>query len=97
MRSFDIEARAFRIVDRVNAGQAVEDALVEIKSACIEPDKAARRIAAMANAARGEPVLWIVGVDEKAATVPGVPASEFASWWQRVERRFDEVTPSIAM
>jgi hypothetical protein len=41
----------------------VEDDLIEFKRTWIKPHKAARRIAAHANAARGQDILWLIGVD----------------------------------
>lgn len=57
MRLSEIEAWALAIADRVIARQPVEDDRVELKAAFIEPDKAARRLAGHANAARGSSLL----------------------------------------
>ena len=51
---------------------------------------AARRIAAHANAARLEPILWILGVDEKAAVVKGASAIDPAEWYARVTAEFSD-------
>lgn len=94
MRNAQLEARTLLIVDMVNAAQHVEDAGVELKATWIEPRKAARRLAAHANAARGEPILWIVGLDEKRGVV-GVERNAFADWWIRVQAEFDGLVPSL--
>lgn len=45
MRNHEIENWALSIVDRVLAGQPIEDVRVELKSTWIDAKKAARRIA----------------------------------------------------
>jgi hypothetical protein len=45
-------------------------------------------IAGHANAARGEPILWIFGVDQKQRTVPGVDERDPTPWWAAVEKYF---------
>ena len=57
--------------------------------------RAARQIAALANSAYGETVLWIAGIDEKNRQIPGAKATELSDWWAKVESYFDEVSPSI--
>ena len=64
MNSTQIESWALRIIDIVKKGQPNEDFLVELKRDWIDKDKAARRIAGHANAARGENILWLIGVDD---------------------------------
>ncbi|WP_433678044.1 transposase [Nocardia sp. CA-119907] len=60
-----IEARVLDIVTRVVGGGRAEDDSVECKAQWPgDPAKAARRIAAISNAARGDDVIWIVGLDE---------------------------------
>ncbi len=89
-----IEAWAIRVIERVEKKQNVEDTLVELKAEWPgDPNRAARRIGGHANAARGEPVLWLIGVDEKAGNVVGAPFSEFANWYPAVEKEFDGIAP----
>nr|MDQ3373215.1 hypothetical protein [Acidobacteriota bacterium] len=86
MRISDIENWALTIVDSVKAKQPVEDTRVELKAKY--PDdvkKAARRIAGHANAARGEHILWLIGVDEGAGTIPGASLTDLASWYSGVK------------
>lgn len=65
---------------------------VEFKSEIIELPKLARQIAGHANAARGEWILWILGVDEKRGLV-GIPGLEWAKIWQQIESLFDGNPP----
>lgn len=67
MRQIEIEAWVLRVIEQVKRGQSNEDSRVELKARWIEPEKAARQIAGHANAARGDKILWIIGLDEKKA------------------------------
>lgn len=94
MRHSQIEGWTLSVVDRVLEGQPIEDDRVELKSIWpAEPAKAARRVAGHLNAARGEPVLWIIGVNEGPRSVPGAPHEDAATWWPQVARWFDEIAP----
>lgn len=64
MRQSDIEYWALSIIDRVKSKQPIEDSRVELKASWPDPKKAARRLAGHANAARGEPILWLVGIND---------------------------------
>jgi hypothetical protein len=90
LRNATIEAQTRDIVERVVARKPVEGDRVELKSTWPEAAPGARRIAAHANAARGDPILWVIGVDEKRGLVPGAPAEEFSNWWVKVRAQFDE-------
>jgi hypothetical protein len=92
MNKTQIEAWALSIIDRVRADQPIEDSRVELKSEWIEAVKAARRIAGHANAARGEPILWLIGVDEEKGVV-GAKQEELANWYSAVQNQFDELAP----
>ncbi len=95
MRTNEIEAWAMQIVQRVSSGQPVEDSRVELKGEWPDkPDRVARRIAGHCNAAKGAPVLWLIGVDESTGIVPHKPV-ELADWWNQVKTHFDEVPPVI--
>ena len=94
MRVHEIESRVLDIVVRVRAGQPVEDQHVELKAQWIEPPKAARRIAAHANAARGAPILWLIGVDERTG-VTGASLVDLARWYLQVTSQFDGLAPEV--
>jgi hypothetical protein len=93
MRNHEIESWALDIVDRVRKQQPIEDDRVELKAEWPEATKAARRLAGHANAARGAPILWVVGVDEAAGAVPGINFSDVAAWYSAVSSQFDELAP----
>lgn len=85
------------IVAAVLANQRIEDSRVELKSSWLEPRKAADRLAAHANAARGTPILWLIGVDEKNCKLSDVEPVELANWLQSVESFFDGFAPRLAI
>jgi hypothetical protein len=95
MRKIDIELWARDIINRVTSGQKVEDDRVELKSVYIEPGKMARVIAGHCNSAGAEPVLLLLGVDDKRGIVPGVNIPEFSSWYKTIESQFNEIAPEI--
>lgn len=95
MNSRQIESWALRVIDCVKSGQPNEDFLVELKRDWIDKYKAARRIAGHANAARGENVLWLIGVDEKQSLVVGAAAADLANWYPAVESFFNEIAPRM--
>ena len=94
MRHAEIEAWALAVVDRVLAGQPLEDARVELKAEWLDPEKAARRLAGHANAARGDPILWVVGVSERDG-ITGAMHRDLATWYPKVQARFDGVAPEL--
>lgn len=91
MNKGEMELWARNIIQRVEEGQPVEDSLVELKAAWPDGEKIrswARQIAGMANAARGQPILWLIGVDEQKGVV-GVDFAELANLWPQIEKWFD--------
>lgn len=94
MKPHEIESWALRVIERVERRQPNEDSRVELKAEWIEPTAAARRIAGHANAAGGEPILWLIGVDEKQG-VQGAALQELANWWKQVQVEFDGVAPTM--
>jgi len=89
-----LEAWVLALYDTVVSGSRVEDARAELKADWPEPAKAARRIAGHLNAARGEDVLWVIGLDE-ARGVSQLDDVDTADWWAQVCRHFDGAAPSL--
>jgi hypothetical protein len=94
MKSLEIEAWALRIIDAVKNNAPHEDSRAECKMSWIPPKKAARRLAAHANAAGGEPILWLVGLERNQGIV-GASQSELSNWWSSVQSEFNEVSPTL--
>ena len=59
--------------------------------------RAARQIAGLANAAAGEPIMWIVGLDEGGHRVCDPGEAEPSNWWNQVSSRFSEVPPDLTL
>jgi hypothetical protein len=97
MRNIQIEAKVLKIVDQIRQGKPVEDAAVELKAEWpADISKASRRLAGHANAARGEEILWIIGIDEKNRAITGANKVELANWIPQIESRFDGVAPNLS-
>lgn len=95
MRRVEVEHWTITVADRVKAGKPLEDSRVELKTEWPEAVDAARRIAGHANAAHGDPILWIIGLDEKGHRVVGATANDLATWYPQVKREFDSMAPSM--
>lgn len=94
MRPAEIEAWARDVLDRVARHEPIEDVRVELKGTWIDPVRAARRLAAHANAARGANLLWLIGVDE-ARGVVAANIVELSAWHAKVHSEFDELSPDM--
>lgn len=95
MRAHEIEAWVLRITDRIRSRQPVEDFRVELKSEWpADTAKAARRLAGHCNAARGEPVLWIIGIDQTTGVV-GADHAELPAWRDQVRTHFASMMPDL--
>jgi hypothetical protein len=94
MKPIEIESWALRVLEKTEKHSPIEDSLVELKADWPEAPKAARRIAGHANAARGESILWLIGVDEKKGVV-GVNHQELSNWFSAVQSHFDGITPHL--
>jgi hypothetical protein len=94
MNKNEIENWVLRIIEQVQAHQPNEDFRVELKTEWIDPIKAARLIAGQANAAHGEPVLWVIGVNQELGLV-GAQHMELASWYEKIKAQFDGLAPEM--
>jgi len=90
-----LENWARHIIEGLLSGRPTEDDRVEIKATWIDPADAARRLGAHANVARGEPILWLVGLDERNRTVSGADPIEMANWLAGIGRHFDGEAPIL--
>src|SRR5437016_570969 len=95
MLRHQLEGWALNVLDRVVSGGRIEDSRVEAKRDWPEKVDAARKIAGHANAAGGNPILWLIGVDEKDHTVPGADYKELADWFPGVRSQFDDLAPPL--
>jgi hypothetical protein len=101
MRPSQIEEWALKVIERVESRQPTEDSRVELKAQW--PDvsttemarNVARQIGGHANAARGESILWLIGVDQFGAVVKGVDFNELSVWFGKVKTEFDGLAPGL--
>jgi len=97
MRNIQIETKVLEIVDQIREDRPIEDATVELKAEWpADISKASRQLAGHANAARGEEILWIIGIDEKNREIPGANKVELANWIPQIESRFDDIAPNLS-
>jgi hypothetical protein len=94
MRISEIEALALQVVDRVGRQAPLEDARIELKAQWPDAPKAARQLAAHANGARGETILWLIGIDETHGVV-GASQNDLSTWYPAVQACFDGLAPSV--
>ena len=94
MRKHEIESWALSVIERVRSGAPNEDSRVELKREWIPADKAARRLAAHANSALGEPILWLIGIDQKSGELIQSP-NDLATWWPSLTSHFDGMAPEV--
>jgi hypothetical protein len=93
MKSRQIERWALEVIERAEAHQPIEDSKVELKAEWpADPARAARRIAGHANAARGEHILWLIGIDEDKGVI-GANYAEMSDWLAGISKQFNELTP----
>src|SRR5262245_30570385 len=94
----EVEQQARAAIARAQGGSQSESSIVELKREwTFQNDyrKAARRLAGIANAARCQPVIWVVGVDETNGNILGADRNELANWWPQIQSHFDAVYPAM--
>jgi hypothetical protein len=90
MRAVELEGRVVAAIEaRRNAKVSPEDDFVECKGRWPEKDKA-RQLAGLANRAAGEPVVLIVGFDDRSGAVVDPGPTDPADWWQAMVGQFDQ-------
>jgi len=90
MRSIDIENKVLQILEMVQRHAPIEDDRIELKATWpADYMKVARQLAGHANAARGDNILWLIGVDEKTGVV-GADFNELSNWLSSVCSHFDD-------
>lgn len=94
MRAIDLESRVITAVDRIRAGQLVEHDLIECKRSWPQENKA-RQLAGSLNRAGGDPVVYIIGIDEKTGEVHDVSDTDVLDWWGQMTPRFDQIPPEM--
>jgi hypothetical protein len=96
MKANETESWALRILGRVEKKQPIEDSRVELKVEWpADFGKAARQIGGHANAANCEPILWLIGVDERAGKVVGANHQELSNWFSQLKGWFDGLAPDL--
>lgn len=95
MRRTQVEMWALRVLDQLSRPAGLEDQNVELKKQLPDPAEGARLIAGLCNAARGEPSMILVGVNERTREIVGAPEIALNNWWQGAVSRFDGPHPTM--
>ncbi|MDQ0825358.1 hypothetical protein QFZ60_001531 [Arthrobacter sp. B2I5] len=94
MRAIDLEARVISAVDRIRAGQSAEHDFIECKRDWPQDSKA-RQLAGSLNRAGGDPVVYIIGIDEKTGDVHDISGIDVLDWWGQITPKFDQMPPEM--
>lgn len=94
MNATQLEALVIQAIDALRAGANPEDDRIEFKRGWPGVEKA-RQLAAAANQARGESIIYVVGIDDKTGESYPLDGTDPATWWNQMEARFDEVAPDL--
>ena len=98
MTDHEVEKLARAAILRAQRGNPSEGGTIELKSQWTHKNdfrQAARQIGGLANAAGGQPVIWVIGVDEKTGNVKGADYAELSSWYNQIKKCFDDVHPKM--
>lgn len=92
-----LEGFVHNLIDRLLKSLKVEDAIVEIKRDWPRDyPRAARRLGGHCNAAKGQSILWIIGVDENGRVTPAQgPEPEPHQWLAQIKKWFDGLAPDL--
>ncbi len=90
-----LETFVHEMLEIVENGGRVENATTELKRQWPDALKTARRLAGQANAARGEQIIWIVGIDEETGEYAEPSKADLADTWKEVQAKFDATAPEL--
>jgi hypothetical protein len=90
MREQEITARVGDLAESVKKKVKIEDDRIELKLQWPDPVDAARRIAAHANASRGDWFLWVIGMKDTTGKIETPsPQPDTSTWWAQVRSKFE--------
>lgn len=90
MRAIELETRVLTAVERVRNGEKIENDLIECKRAWPSDNKA-RQLAGSLNRAAGDPVIYVIGIDEKDGSIHDTSDTDILDWWNQIVGQFDQV------
>ncbi|HEY4310953.1 MAG TPA: hypothetical protein VGN12_15995 [Pirellulales bacterium] len=71
------------------SGSRIEGSVMEAKAEWIPAEQAARRLAGHANAAGGQEIIWIFGLDEDAYKLAPLDGTDPSKWLSQLESQFE--------
>lgn len=90
MRAIDLETRVLAAVERIRNGEKIENDLIECKRGWPSDNKA-RQLAGSLNRAAGDPVIYVIGIDEKDGSIHDTSDTDILDWWNQIVGQFDQV------
>ncbi|SDW89712.1 hypothetical protein SAMN04487912_105280 [Arthrobacter sp. cf158] len=94
MRAIDLETRVLTAVEQIRKGQQVEHDFIECKRSWPQENKA-RQLAGSLNRAGGDPVIYIIGIDEDSGQIFDVSGTDVLDWWNQIGPQFDQTGPEL--
>ena len=95
MQASDLEYWVIQIAHRVRNHEPIEDSQVEVKREWpSDHTKTARQLGGHCNAARCDPVLWIIGLDEECGVI-GASGKNLPDWLAQVRSHFESLHPEL--
>lgn len=97
MQSTELEMRVLASIQAITDHGLGEDDLVEFKRDWppADKDKFVRQLAGSLNRAGGEPVVLVIGIDEKTGTHFPWTGVDLSNWWPGVKKHFDHAVPEM--
>jgi len=89
-----LEALVMETINQVRSGNGVEDDRIELKRDWPDMSKA-RQLAGAANRANGNPLIYVIGIDERTGLTLPLTATDTADWWSQMSSRFDAIAPDL--
>lgn len=97
MQSTELEMRVLAALDAIANHSLGEDDLIEFKAEWpeAEKEKFVRQLAGSLNRASGEPVILVIGINERTGEHWPWTGKEMSNWWPSVQSHFDQVAPEL--
>lgn len=89
-----LEFLVLEAVERARKFVPVEDDRIELKREWPDETKA-RQLAASANKAHGQPLIYVIGVDEKTGSLHNPSGIDPANWWSMMQSKFESLSPEL--
>jgi hypothetical protein len=90
-----VDATVQAAIENLQAGRGVEDDSIELKAEWPDPATKVRQFAGAANALRGDPLIYVIGVHDKTGAITTPVPVEPKEWYDQICKPFDQIPPSL--